>query len=312
MERPIAKRNRPFHARSTKWLETRAERKLHAVLANYLPALTLYILKAISYFMPKLFQYNIKKSDSPFWAFAIHDGHHIDPALLPYYQLEDTQQLREEDPYTGSMAELPVNQFIVRTSRFQLDINRKMDEAIYLTPALAWGLEVWREQPPATLLATLQEDHSSMYRQIDAWIEDTIAQHGYFIVFDLHSYNARRMNPEEVVDTAANPQINLGTHYNQERWRPMIDRVLKSVNNQQIIDQAIDIRENVKFKGGNLAQHILGKFGDKGCVLSIEFRKDFMDEWTGVPFMPVIQAYKQLLLHVLKDLQNMPGYGSTR
>ena len=41
------------------------------------------------------------------------------------------------------------------------------------------------------------------------------------------------------------------------------------------------MRENVKFRGGNLARYIHETFPESGCVLSIEFKKFFMDEWTG-------------------------------
>lgn len=259
-----------------------------------------------------LFEYNISKSDSPFWVFAIHDGHHIHDTLLPSLQLDEAGRLREEDPYTGSMAELPINQFIANTSRFQLDINRKLQDAIYLRPEQAWGLQVWKEQPTAPLLAQLQQDYQDLYRQIDTWIQATIDKHGYFIVFDLHSYNAKRQGPDEVVDTEANPQINLGTHYNLPKWRPVIEQFMRSMGSQQILDQDIDIRENIKFKGGQLAQHLIGKYGQQGCVLSVEFRKDFMDEWTGIPLMPMVQAYKQLLMHALSDLQKTTHHGAAR
>lgn len=259
--------------------------------------------------MASLFQYSIQVADSPYWAFAVHDGHQVDSIAEQFILLDETQRLREEDPYTASISELPVNQLVVGTSRFQLDVNRKEEDAVYLRPEQAWGLSVWKDTLPSTVLEQLYEDYRDFYRQIDRYIQQTIEQHGFFIVFDVHTYNAQRISEEEPVDKHANPQINLGTQYNQERWRPVVDRFVESVRNQQLLGDPIDIRENVKFKGGNLAQHILRKFGNHGCVLSIEFRKDFMNEWTGQPYQPAILEYKQLLLHTLKDLQNLEIYG---
>jgi hypothetical protein len=43
----------------------------------------------------------------------------------------------------------------------------------------------------------------------------------------------------------------------------------------------LDVRENVKFQGGNFSRWIHGKFPGTGCALAIEFKKFFMDEWTG-------------------------------
>ncbi|PVH24313.1 hypothetical protein [Sphingobacterium corticibacter] len=82
----------------------------------------------------------IEKTNSPFWAFAIHDGHQIDDALLPYLVADDDTRLREEDPQTGTLAELPFNRFISATSRFQLDLNRIRKDAVYLRPEQAWGI----------------------------------------------------------------------------------------------------------------------------------------------------------------------------
>ena len=42
----------------------------------------------------------------------------------------------------------------------------------------------------------------------------------------------------------------------------------------------LDVRENVRFRGGNCARWIHGRFPESACVLSIEVKKFFMDEWT--------------------------------
>ncbi|PRD56404.1 hypothetical protein C5749_03870 [Sphingobacterium gobiense] len=259
--------------------------------------------------MTSFFQYSVHLADSPFWAFAVHDGHQIDPTVEHFMLLDETQRLREEDPYTASMAELPINQLFVGSSRFQLDVNRKEEDSVYLRPEQAWGLEVWKDTLPSTILQQLYDDYKNFYKQVDSYIQHTIDKHHFFVVLDVHSYNAQRINEKQPIDKHANPQINLGTRYNTEKWRPVIDRFMESVRSQRLLDEAIDIRENVKFKGGYLAQHILDKFGDQGCVLSIEFRKDFMNEWTGLPYQPVILEYKQLLLYTLKDLQKLDIYG---
>lgn len=262
--------------------------------------------------MAPLFQYSVNLADSPFWAFAIHDGHQVDSTVQQFMLLDEIQRLREEDPYTASMAELPVNQLVVGSSRFQLDVNRKLEDSVYLRPEQAWGLEVWKDTLPSTILQQLYDEHKNFYQQIDHYIQNTIDKHGFFVAFDVHSYNAQRINEEQPIDKQANPQINLGTHYNNEKWRSVINSFITSVQNQQLLGETIDIRENIKFKGGYLAQHILQKFGDRGCVLSVEFRKDFMNEWTGQPYQPAILEYKQLLFHTLKDLQKLDIYGVQR
>ena len=46
-------------------------------------------------------------------------------------------------------------------------------------------------------------------------------------------------------------------------------------------DQGFDVRQNVKFKGRNLAWWVHERYAGVGCVLALEFKKTFMDEWTG-------------------------------
>ena len=43
----------------------------------------------------------------------------------------------------------------------------------------------------------------------------------------------------------------------------------------------IDARENVAFEGRNLAWWVHDRYPRVGCVLALEFKKTFMDEWTG-------------------------------
>jgi len=255
--------------------------------------------------MHPLFEYRLKRVDSPFWAFAIHDGHQISDEVMPYMRLNETERLREEDPYTATFAELPVNQFMVSTSRFQLDINRQPEDAVYLRPEQAWGLQVWKKTLPAELLYQLYAEHAAIHQKIEAWIQHSIAHYGFFVVLDIHSYNAKRSNPDDIVDTHANPQINLGTAYNHPKWDYIAKSFSESISQHKLFDGAVDIRENIKFKGGYVAQQLTQKFGEQGCVLSIEFRKDFMDEWTGIPYPPLIKEYKQLLLYALNNLQDL-------
>lgn len=248
--------------------------------------------------------YHIQTVDSPFWSFAIHDGHHIDDDLLPYLLLNSKQRLREEDPYTALIAELPINQFVVGTSRFQLDLNRSIEESVYLRPDQAWGLTVWKENLPSTFLEILYKKHRDTYRIIERHIQTTIQKYGFFVVLDVHSYNVKRESISQDIDEEANPQINLGTYYNDLKWRILTESFLKAIQNQKLYGESIDVRENIKFKGGYLNQFINSNFGDKGCVFSIEFRKDFMNEWTGEPDVQRIAACKQLLINTVQALKD--------
>lgn len=252
--------------------------------------------------------YHIHTSDSPFWSFALHDGHHIDNDLLPYLLLSDKQRLREEDPYTALIAELPVNQFVVGTSRFQLDLNRPIEQSVYLYPEQAWGLQVWKENFPSSFIEELYKKHQYIYSIIEQHIQSSIKKYGFFVVLDIHSYNANRESPMVTIDEEANPQINLGTYYNPPKWRDLTDRFIHAIKSQTLYGAPIDVRENIRFKGGYLPQFLNHNFDDKGCVFAIEFRKDFMNEWTGEPDVQRIAACKQLLINTVQALKDFFVY----
>lgn len=251
--------------------------------------------------------YQIENHRSPFWAFAIHDGHHIDADLEPYLHISPEDRLREEDPYTAILAELPFSRFVCGTSRFQLDLNRNKDGAIYLTPEQSWGIQVWRIALPQHIKDKLYESYDMLYRKITQQIQHTIDRYGYFVVYDIHSYNALRDGPTAMIDKVNNPQINIGTANNHSKWQELTSALMDGLRTGKD-GQTYDVRENVKFKGGFLSSYLNEQFGDYGCVFSIEFRKDFMNEWTGEVYPQKLQEYKQLLMQTIDSLESYFAY----
>ena len=57
----------------------------------------------------------------------------------------------------------------------------------------------------------------------------------------------------------------------------------------------LDVRENVKFKGGNQVQWLHENFSESGCGLAIEFKKFWMDEWTGEKDEEMVGELKKAL-----------------
>lgn len=214
----------------------------------------------------------------PVLASAIHAGHRMRGELLPYVALDDDTRLREEDPYTAAWTGCAPGHIVVRRSRFEVDVNRPRDRAVYLAPEDAWGLDVWRTPLPDAMVGTSLQEYDDFYAAVAAVLDECVSLHGGFVLLDLHSYNHRRGGPDAAPDDPAeNPEVNLGTGtMDRARWEPVIDAFVST-----FAEEGVDIRENVKFRGGQLAAWVHGRY-PTGCVLAVEFKKTWMDEWSGV------------------------------
>jgi hypothetical protein len=152
-----------------------------------------------------------------------------------------------------------------------------------MSPTDAWGLQVWNCPPAAELVARSLHIYDAFYAQLQLLLEQLVARYGRVVVFDLHSYNHRRDEYGRVsADPALNPEINLGTGtMDRGRWAPFVERWLADMRTFDYRGRRLDVRENVKFFGGNLPGWIHQQFPDSVCALAIEVKKFFMDEWTG-------------------------------
>ncbi len=217
---------------------------------------------------------------APLLAAAIHHGHDVRPEVAARLAVSDAVRLREEDPATGAFTGVAPVRVVVHRSRFEVDLNRPRDAAVYLRPHDAWGLSVWDgdRPPPADLVARSLDLYDRWYRRLTAALDDLVARHGAFVVFDVHSYNHRRDGPDAPpADPAANPEVNVGTgSLDRDTWGPVVDAFMGS-----LAGAGLDVRENVRFRGGHLSRWVHGRYPHRGCALALEFKKTWIDEWTG-------------------------------
>jgi N-formylglutamate amidohydrolase len=192
---------------------------------------------------------------------------------------------REEDPFTDRIAACIPTRVVVTCSRFEVDLNRPRDGAVYLDPAQAWGLEVWTKRPPEDLIARSLSVWDSFHETMEELLEERRERYGRFVVFDVHSYNHRRDGPDgPVADANGNPEVNVGTgSMDRIRWSGLVDGFMAELRSFGSRAGGLDVRENVRFRGGHFAEWVHERFPDSGCALAIEFKKTFMDEWTGEP-----------------------------
>jgi len=246
--------------------------------------------------------------NTPLVATAIHDGHQLSKKLADLLALDESDQLREEDPFTGIWTGIAENTIIAHQSRFEFDLNRPPDKAIYLLQADAWGLLVWKTNPSTTIIAELLERYNEIYRLIHAGLTELVTKFGGLVIFDLHSYNHRRDGPNAPAEDASlNPEINIGTGtMNREYWASLVDSFIADLRKFDFLGRHLDVRENIKFKGGYFPKWIHENFGGSVCCLSVEVKKFFMDEWTGEPDNTLIytigNALKASVPGVLEEL----------
>ncbi len=112
---------------------------------------------------------------------------------------------------------------------------------------------------------------------------DRLAESGRFVLLDVHSYNHRRAGPEAPAESPdANPDINVGTGaLDRPTWAPVIEALMDALDGKEVDGRPLDVRENVRFKGGHLSRWVAARYPDTGCALALEFKKTFMDEWSG-------------------------------
>jgi N-formylglutamate deformylase len=220
--------------------------------------------------------WSVHRGQEPLFATALHAGHELRDDLSRLMALDESARLREEDPYTDYLATVVPNRLVPSRSRFEVDLNRARGEAVYLAPPDAWGLKVWSEAPT-------EEEIEQSLEEYDEWLTDLELRYGRFVIFDIHSYNYRRGGPDAPPeDPTTHPEVNVGTGtMERERWAPVVDRFIHDLRAFDFLGRHLDVREKVKFKGRQFAHWVHTNFPETGCVLALEFKKFFMDEWTG-------------------------------
>jgi N-formylglutamate deformylase len=243
-------------------------------------------------------------------AVALHDGHLVRPEVEPLFAISEADRLREEDPYTGIWTAIAPTTIIAQRSRFEVDLNRPHERAVYRTPAEAWGLKVWQNPLPDDVFERSRTIRTQFYEKMDALLTRKLEQHEHLVIYELHSYCHHRLGPNAPFDDPhLNPQVNLGTAYNDLKWRPLLDRFMRDLREHDFPGGKLDVQENIKFEGGYFAQWIGEQFPTTVCNLCIEFKKFFMDEWTGVAdpvlLAAILTALESTLPGVLEELDRL-------
>jgi len=245
--------------------------------------------------------WTVQRGDGPVIATAIHDGHGLRADVAETMALSPPDRLREEDPHTGqAIVDVPTH-VIVRRSRFEVDLNRSAAEAVYVTPGQSWGLQVWSTPPAHTLIAQSLRIHSSFYRMVGELLTQVAEDHDRFVLLDVHSYNHRRNGPDaDPAPPEAAPDVNIGTFsMPRKQWAWLLDPLIARMRAFDFGGRRLDVRENVAFQGkGELTRFVHDRFPGQGCAIAIEFKKFYMDEWTGEPIPSELDLMRAFIADV--------------
>ena len=236
---------------------------------------------------------------------AIHSGHQLREELMEIMALDETSRLREEDPFTDAWISISDNYILPERSRFEVDLNRERDEAVYLSAEDAWGLNLWKAPPTHNMILRSLEEYDAFYDELRKLFDHMRARHGHFVIFDLHAYNYRRHGPdEEPQPEEENPEINIGTGtMDRKYWSELVDRFITDLRDFDFLGRHLDVRENVKFAGRHFAQWTHDNYPESACLLAIEFKKFYMDEWSGQGDPIQVQAIRQALASTLPGIK---------
>ena len=195
--------------------------------------------------------FHLNVGEGPLAAAAIHHGHAVRPEVAALLALSEQERLREEDPFTELLAEVAPTRLIGRRSRFEIDLNRPRDKAVYLQPADAWGLNVWKGSLPTRRLARLAGELRPVLRHradrprgawssgMGAWWCSTFTRTTIAATAPTGRSPTRRKTPRSTSAPA---------RWTAQRWAPVVDGFIDALRQFDYRGRQLDVRENVKFR----------------------------------------------------------------
>ncbi len=221
---------------------------------------------------------------APIICAAIHNGHKLRPELEKSFLLSDEERFYEEDPYTDELISSFPIQLIGNDSRFEYDLNRAKTLSTYFKTA--WDKQVWEKPLSQKQRAKSHSKHQSFYNVLEAIISVIEKQFKNAIVFDIHSYNYKRIEEDT-------PTFNIGSgQIDVERWGNIVSQMEKQLNFIALPNLDVRAATDEVFHGrGYLITHVNAHF-DNTLVLPIEVKKIFMDESSGDVYPLVLEELK--------------------
>lgn len=229
----------------------------------------------------------------PYACAAIHDGHQLRKELWDNCIHTEYERWYEEDPETKNMIKLHPIVIAGCDSRFEYDLNRAPEEAIFET---AWGKQLWRKPLSESMKAKSLQKHADFYSVVHALVETLEFEYGFCTIYDMHSYNWRRWNRDV-------PTWNIGTsNIDNDRFGEVVEQWRQSLSEIQFpnhIKSGASINDT--FQGnGYFLKFITNNFNNT-LVLATELAKVYCDEDEQIIYPEVVTAVEDALTKYMPE-----------
>ncbi|RDY61481.1 N-formylglutamate amidohydrolase [Flagellimonas nanhaiensis] len=230
----------------------------------------------------------------PFVCGAVHDGHQFRKSLWENCLHSQYDRWYEEDPCTRQMVSTQPIIIAGRDSRFEYDLNRPPEEAVFET---AWGKQLWRTPLVEHEKETSLRKHNNFYEVVQVLFDKLESKYPKVIVFDMHSYNWKRWEREV-------PTWNLGTtNVDNDRFGELIESwrsKLEAIQFPNGIKSSAKIN-NTFYGNGHFLKYITKNFKNT-LVLATEISKIYCDEHTGVIYPEVVSSVEEQLKLLIPEM----------
>jgi hypothetical protein len=220
------------------------------------------------------------KEYRPLIGLAVHAGHRLRDELQMKMGIDEEERKYDEDTYSDYLvSDFPI-QLIGLDSRYEYDLDRKREQAVYLKPFQCWGRKVWQSPPTKGELEICLQKYDEAHELIAYFVEQVIAVHQKAVVFDLHTYSYKR--PMHGNKSSTLPVFNVGTtKLDRAKHVQGIETLLSELRKVQLSGINVTVAENDVFKGdGAVISEIAPKFPE-ALIFALDIKKVFMDETTG-------------------------------
>lgn len=239
------------------------------------------------------YSFSIKVDDYvPYACAAIHNGHHFSKDLWDNCLHTEHDRWYEEDPCTGQMISgLPIT-LIAHDSRFEYDLNRHPDTAIYET---AWGKSLWRNPLSDKNRSKAIQKHENFYKVVLTLLVKLEELFGSVVFYDIHSYNWKRWDRDV-------PVFNIGTsNIDHDKFSVAIKQWQEILSGIELpIEAKVDCTINDVFQGNGFFLKYITANSKNSLVLATEISKVYCDESTGQIYPEVVQTIQDLFKYYIK------------